>query len=238
MDEVILQLENLTIGYNKPLLSSINTNLLRGDFNLLLGANGVGKSTLIKTILQQIKTLSGQIKIKNKNLQEYNHTDISKLISIVTTNNNFDANLTVSDVLNLGRIPYLNFFAKMKEEDILLVNKYAHLLNLEALKQKYFNQLSDGQKQKVLIARALIQDTPIIILDEPTAHLDVRNRMLIFKLLRSIAINENKAIVCATHEIDLALKQATKVWIIDKHNNFIEDRAEKFNTEIIYCNLF
>ncbi len=176
--------------------------------------------------------------LHKKTISKFSHSEIAKEISIVSTNNNFDASLTVKDVLNLGRIPYLNFFAKLKEDDKQIVEKYIKLLELESLIGVHFNQLSDGQKQKVLIARALIQDTSIIILDEPTAHLDVKNRMLIFSLLKEIATSEHKAIICATHEIDIALKFATNVWLIDKHQNFIEDSSQKFNSDTVYCNLF
>ncbi len=238
MDKVILALNNLSVGYQNTIISEVNTNLYAGDFNILLGANGAGKSTLIKTITRQIEPLIGDVFLHEKSISQFSHAEIAKEISIVSTNNNFDASLTVKDVLNLGRIPYLNFFAKLKIEDNQIVDKYIKLLELEALIKMHFNQLSDGQKQKVLIARALIQDTPIIILDEPTAHLDVKNRMLIFSLLKEIATSEHKAVICATHEIDIALKYATNVWLIDKHQNFIEDKANKFNSDTVYCNLF
>ena len=238
MGKVILTLKNLDIGYQNTILRSINTKLALGEFNLLLGANGAGKSTLIKTITQQIHPLKGEVSLHQRKLLEYSHLEIAKEIALVSTNNNFDSSLTVKDILSLGRIPYLNFFAQLKKEDLLIIDKYIDLLQLTPLVNNYFNQLSDGQKQKVLIARALIQDTPIIILDEPTAHLDVRNRMLIFSLLKDIAKTEQKAIICATHEIDIALKYASKVWLIDKHQNFIEDDSNKFNSDTVYCNLF
>jgi len=238
MGKVILELKEISTGYQNAILTGVNTVLHAGELVILLGANGAGKSTLIKTITQQVDSLEGLIELNGKNILNFSHSAMAKEVSIVSTNNHFDASLRVKDILSLGRIPYLNFFAKLKEEDHKIISKYVKLLQLESLIENYFNQLSDGQKQKVLIARALIQNTPIIILDEPTAHLDVRNRMLIFSLLKKIAKSENKAIICATHEIDIALKYASSVWLIDKHKNFIEDSANKFNSETVYCNLF
>ena len=238
MNNKVLDITNLSIGYSLPIVREINCSVRKGEFVVLFGANGAGKSTFIKTILQQQARFTGEIKLNNSKLSSYSSLELAKEIAIVSTTTQFDLNLTVYDLLALGRIPYLNLFGKLNENDKKCIDKYITLLDLKHLLAQAFHTLSDGQKQKVLIARALIQDTPIIILDEPTAHLDVKNRMMIFKLLNEIATQQEKAIVCATHEIDFALKYCTSVWLIDKHQNFITDDASKFNTDTVYCNLF
>ncbi|MCT4583163.1 MAG: ABC transporter ATP-binding protein [Flavobacteriales bacterium] len=238
MDSQLLKINELAVGYTSTIISKINAVVKAGDFITLFGANGAGKSTLLKTILQQLPPKSGQLLLNQKNITEYSNTALAKNIAIVNTNKNFDLNLTVYDILALGRIPYLNLFGKLTQQDQEIIEKYIQELALNAIVDNYFYQLSDGQKQKVLVARALIQDTDLIILDEPTAHLDIKNRITIFQLLQNIAHKKQKAIICVSHEIDIALKYASKVWLIDKHHNFITDTPDKFNTDTIYCNLF
>lgn len=238
MANKLLDISNLSIGYIKPIVKNINCSLDKGEFAVLLGANGSGKSTFIKSILQYQAYLTGSIKLNDIQLNSFSNLNLAKKIAIVSTDTQFDLNLTVYDILAIGRIPYLSIFGKLKEKDLAIINKYIEALDLMLLLNQLFHQLSDGQKQKVLIARALIQDTPLIILDEPTAHLDVKNRMLIFNLLKKIAADEHKSIICATHEIDFALKNSTSVWLIDKHQNFITNKSNKFNTDMVYCNLF
>lgn len=238
MEHNLLKIEGLSVGYTSTLIANINDVVQKGDFVVLFGANGAGKSTLIKTILQQIPSKCGELFLKGRSISEYSSATLAKNIAVVNTNKHFDLNLTVYDVLALGRIPYLNLFGKLTPKDQRIIELYIERLALNDIVSNYFYKLSDGQKQKVLIARALIQDTNLIILDEPTAHLDIKNRIMIFELLEAIALKEKKAIICVSHEVDIALKHASKVWLIDKHHNFIIDRPHKFNTDTIYCNLF
>jgi len=234
----VLVLNKLSVGYRQAILQNINTELVEQEFVILLGANGVGKSTLLKTILNHLPAINGEVILLGKEVRLYSNLEMAKKVAIVTTQKQFDYTLHVKDVLELGRIPYLNFFAKLTNTDKDIIEKYIEKFTLSALLHQKFSKLSDGQKQKVLIARALIQNTPVIILDEPTVHLDVKNRMQTFELLKNVALEENKTIICATHEIDIALRYATKVWLIDKHQNFIIDDANKFNSDTVYCNLF
>lgn len=238
MEHNTLNTLNLTVGYEKPIITNINCSLQKGDFITLFGSNGAGKSTLIKTLTRKITPINGEIKLEGKYLNNYASNELSKKIALVSTNNQFDLNLTVYDILALGRLPYLNLFGKLMEVDINFIDKYISLLNINELRSKYFHQLSDGQKQKILIARALIQNTPIIILDEPTTHLDIKNRVLIFKLLKEIAQSENKSIICATHELNTALDYCSKVWLIDKQNNFIDTLPNKLTLDKAYNLLF
>lgn len=238
MDNNILNIENLTIGYSSSLMDNITCDVYAGDFIVLFGANGAGKSTLFKTILQQLSKIEGKLHLNQVDISNYSNQAISKKIAVVNTNKHFDLNLSVYDILALGRIPYLNIFGKLSKTDKNIIKQYVKELDIQDIIHSNFYQLSDGQKQKVLVARALIQDTDLIILDEPTAHLDIKNRITIFKLLQKIATQKQKAIICASHEIDIALKYASKVWLIDKHRNFITDSSKKFNSDTVYCNLF
>lgn len=238
MDNSILNIENLTIGYSSSLMDNITCDAYAGDFIVLFGANGAGKSTLFKTILQQLSKIEGKLHLNQVDISNYSNQAISKKIAVVNTNKHFDLNLSVYDILALGRIPYLNIFGKLSKTDKNIIKQYVKELDIQDIIHSNFYQLSDGQKQKVLVARALIQDTDLIILDEPTAHLDIKNRITIFKLLQKIATQKQKAIICASHEIDIALKYASKVWLIDKHRNFITDSSKKFNSDTVYCNLF
>lgn len=233
-----MEILNLDIGYSKPLVTNINATLNQGEFIVLLGSNGAGKSTFLKTLTKKVTKLEGQIKLDNNKLSNYSNQQLSQKIAIVSTNQQFDLNLTVSDILALGRIPYLNLLGKLMSKDIAVINKHTNSLDIADLLKKYFHQLSDGQKQKVLIARALIQETPIIILDEPTAHLDIKNRFFIFELLNKIAVKEQKSIICATHEIDIALKYSTKAWLIDKNRNLLTIDPKNTNTDKVYTMLF
>ncbi len=238
MEHKMLAISNLSIGYKKSIVKNINSSLAPGDFVVLLASNGAGKSTLIKTLTQKIESKEGEVKLESKLLSHYSKYQLSKKIAIVSTNHRFDLNLTVYDILALGRLPYLNLLGQLKAKDIEIINQYIDKLEVGQLLKKYFHQLSDGQKQKVLIARALIQDAPIIILDEPTAHLDIKNKFFIFQLLKEIAIKERKSILCATHEVDVALKHCSKVWLIDKEQRFIATTPNEININKVYSTLF
>ncbi len=203
-----------------------------------MGANGAGKSTLLKSIMGELPLQSGEVLLFDKKISQFSAQEKAQVVAIVTTERNFNPYLTVWDVLSIGRMPYLNFFAELRQEDIQIIESYVSLLGIGDWLQNKFNQLSDGQKQKVLIARAFIQDSDLIVLDEPTAHLDVKNRVEVFSLLQKLSKDKNKAIICATHEINIALDYSDRTWLIDKHANFIDDSSSKFNQEIVYCNLF
>lgn len=239
INNTVLHIDSICAGYNGiALLQEVSSDVQRGEFIVLMGANGSGKSTLLKTIIGELPLLSGEVLLLGKKISAYSAQEKAQTISIVTTERNFNPYLTVEDVLALGRIPYLNLFAQLQEGDNRIIEDYVSLLGIENWLQKKFNQLSDGQKQKVLIARAFIQDADLILLDEPTAHLDVKNRVEVFSLLQKLSKEKNKAIICATHEINIALDYSDRTWMIDKHSNFIDDLTSKFNQDIVYCNLF
>ena len=211
---MFIQLKNLQIGYDKPLITNINTYLKQGDVCLIIGNNGIGKTTLIKTLLRQIPILSGEIFINNKNLKKLSLDDISKLISIVFSKTEIPNNYTTNDLISFGKFTHYNYYIKLSQKDNQEIENIIKKLNLENYKNHYLKTLSDGNFQKALIGRALAQNTPFIILDEPTNHLDEQNKISILKILRNMAKKMGKTILFSSHDWRLATKFSDKIWYI------------------------
>jgi iron complex transport system ATP-binding protein len=202
----------LTVGYtNNSLLEDLNLKLNAGDLVCFMGQNGVGKSTLIKTLAGLQRPLSGRISYKS--LECNNQSELPRNLAVVLTDRITAGNMTVSEVISFGRYPYLNWAASLRYGDNEIIDRALSAIRIEHLKDKNLNELSDGQVQMVMIARAVVQDTPIILLDEPTAHLDLNNRLEIMGLLRKLAHQSNKAILVSTHELDLAIQTADIIWL-------------------------
>ena len=209
-----LQISNLTVGYTEPLINHINLSAKNGDFIVLTGLNGCGKSTLLNTILYAIKPLEGEIFINEKSIYSLTKKEISKLVSIVFTQKIEVDFLKVIDVLKMGRIPYLGLLENPSKEEIYFIENVARQLEITHLLNQDINKLSDGQEQKVMIARALIQDTPIILFDEPTSFLDFKSKTEAFSLFQKITQDMNKIIIVSTHDIELTEQYATTYWIV------------------------
>ncbi len=228
----ILNIENLTIGYGKgekilEVMSNLDLQLNTGQLVCFMGPNGVGKSTLIRTIIGAQKAIEGNIFLDNRNLSELSIADIAKNISVVLTDKINAGNMTAQELIAMGRYPHLGWSVSLSKSDIAIIEKSIDQTNIHELRNRKIYELSDGQLQKVMIARALCQDTPIMILDEPTAHLDLNNRVEVINLLSELAKTTNKAILMATHELDLALQSADRIWLAGAHqpiiNGFPED---------------
>jgi iron complex transport system ATP-binding protein len=181
----------------------INLHLHAGDLVGLIGDNGIGKSTLLKTITGNLAPLSGDIKINNKNSSQFSAQQLAQLLSIVVTEKIGGFNLTVWDVVATGRIPYINIFGKLTPEHEAIVTKALEQLNLLPLKDKLIDELSDGQRQKVMIAKSLAQQTPIIVLDEPTAFLDHTSKHQLFSILKKLCAEQGKLIIVSSHDLEL-----------------------------------
>ena len=223
----MLNLEELDFGYQiKCCQTPLNFNAKLGSFISITGVNGVGKSTLVKTIIGDIPVLNGQVFLKNRNVKSIDLEERAKLISIVTSKFYTSLNLTVKDVLLHADIPnrkqfvYSNNF-KFQEQikTVLLELGIAELIN------KQYALLSSGQQQLILIARAILQNTDMIILDEPTAFLDVKNKLLIFNMLQKLA-QKGKLILLISHDIDLVFKYSDSILFLDKHNYQIVDKKQ------------
>lgn len=189
---MFLEIKNTNIGYQKPLISEVNTSLDFGDVCLLIGNNGVGKTTLIKSILNQISLLNGEILINKKQNNQLSNKEIAELIAVVFSKSQIPANYTTEDLISLGKFIHLPYYYQLEKEDIQEVNHIISQLKLDEYKNTLLQKLSDGNLQKAFIGRALAQNSPMIILDEPTTHLDEDNKIIILKLLRDLAKNTTK----------------------------------------------
>lgn len=219
----ILKTTDLAIGYKSRrqttlVADHINVELKKGSFVCVLGKNGSGKSTLLRTLSKVQSKLSGEITINNKRIEEISNEGLAKIMSLVLTERIPDNNLTVYELIALGRQPYTNWIGKLTDADYDHINKAIAETQLTDLIDKKHYKLSDGQIQKVMIAKSLSQDTEIITLDEPTAHLDIQNKIEIFKLLKKLAVELNKTILISTHEIQLALQLSDALWLMDKQS--------------------
>lgn len=219
MNNTILHTKNLTIGYTSKkevltIASEINISLLKGKLITLIGGNGIGKSTLLRTITAIQTPISGEVILNNKNLFSIENFDLSKQQSLVLTDKLPSSNLTVWELIALGRQPYTNWIGNLTDEDYSKIKTAVQLTNIEHLIEKKHYEISDGQLQKVLIARALAQDTDLIILDEPTTHLDLFHKVSVFKLLQKLAHQTGKCILFSTHDIDLAIQLSDEMIVM------------------------
>lgn len=222
---IAISVNNLTIGFSKKktdisVAENLNFEIPKGNFICLLGKNGVGKSTLLRTLSKVQPILSGKVLLKNRNLNSINNQEISKKLSLVLSEKLPESNLTVKEFISLGRQPYTNWLGSLAEKDKEIIDKSILLTNVEKLVDKKYFELSDGQFQRVLISRALAQDTDIIILDEPTNHLDIEHTLETFDLLEKLAKEQGKTIIISTHHIQLALQFAHKIFLMTD-NDFI-----------------
>lgn len=195
----------------------------KGELAAIVGINGIGKSTLLRTIGGFQSKLSGSIEIEGKELASIHTLALATKVSVVLTEPIASKNMSVMELLALGRQPYTNWLGKLSSNDILTINKSITLLELDSFLEKKCYELSDGQLQRVLIARALVQDTSIILLDEPTTHLDLYHKVQILKLLKSIAHKTEKTILFTTHEIELAIQLCDKMLVLDGLNNIFDE---------------
>ena len=217
----VLQTEKLTIGYPSKkkttvVAENLNLSLQKGNLVCILGRNGVGKSTLLRTLINVQPKLSGKISIEGKELESIPTNELAKKMSLVLTEKIPESNLTVYELIALGRQPYTNWLGTVTDEDTQHIKLAIQQTNIEELVTKKHDELSDGQLQKVMIARALAQNTSIITLDEPTAHLDIQNKFEIFQLLKKLSQQLHKTILISTHEIQLALQLSDALWLMNE----------------------
>ncbi|HBK71912.1 MAG TPA: ABC transporter ATP-binding protein [Flavobacteriaceae bacterium] len=241
-DSHIIKTNNLAIGYfNRKettcIVDDINLSLTKGNFVCVLGKNGIGKSTLLRTLTKVQPKLSGEIILDGKNLESISNPELAKKLSLVLTERIPESNLTVYELIALGRQPYTNWIGKLNEDDLQQIDWAIEQLNIKELIAKKHDELSDGQLQKVMIARALVQDTEIIILDEPTVHLDLHNTIEIFSILKKLSKDYNKTILISTHEIHLALQLADQLWLL-KDDGITSGQTESLITDGSVSKLF
>src|SRR3989339_1126438 len=213
----IITAKNLKVGYGQlTVLENINFSIYPGDMICLMGHNGCGKTTILRTLSRFLQKLDGEIDVKNKAIDKWSDLDYAKIISIVLTEKASDTHLLVNDLIELGRYPYTNFMGKLGSPDKKIVDQAIELLGISHLLSKKVDELSDGQRQKVFIARALAQDTNILLLDEPTTFLDLPGKLEILGILKKIAIEKKVAVLFSSHDWQLILELASWIWLIDQ----------------------
>lgn len=216
---IVLESRNLSIGYQlkkgiKEIQKEINLEIQKGEFVAVLGRNGIGKSTLLRTITKVQDPLSGSVLINQQDIQSYDFVELANKVSVVLTERLPESQLTVFELVALGRQPYTNWIGNLSENDEQKINwALAETETLE-FSHKHFYELSDGQLQRVMIARALAQDTDIIILDEPTAHLDMHHTIKIFQLLKRLVAETQKTIIVSSHQVNLAIQLADQIVLL------------------------
>ncbi|APG59714.1 ABC transporter ATP-binding protein [Christiangramia salexigens] len=219
ISNTVLKTNDLSIGYKKKNLINciargIDFEINKGELTAVIGVNGAGKSTLLKTLSGLIQPIKGEVLINNLKLNNISPEEMAKQVSLVLTEQSISKSLSVMELVALGRQPYTDWLGRLTKTDLKNLMNAIELVNIRSIKNKKCYELSDGQFQKVLIARALAQDTSLIILDEPTTHLDLYHKAYVLKLLQRLTKDTNKAILFATHEINLALQLCDKLLII------------------------
>lgn len=220
----ILNTHNLSIGYRKnksctTIISGLDLELKQGVLAALVGANGIGKSTLLRTLVGNQQPIAGIVNINNQNLSTISKKELSHLLSIVNTDRTQAGGLTVRELVALGRQPYTGFLGILDKNDQRIISESMQSAGISHKANHFLAELSDGERQKAMIAKALAQQTPIIILDEPTAFLDVESRLETMLLLHRLAHEQNKAILLSSHDLSQSLMLADELWVIDHKRN-------------------
>ncbi len=207
MKDSILYTDRLSVGYDKKILiEDINIKISAGKIFTLIGANGAGKSTILKSISKQLELISGTVYINTKNINLIKNREFSKSVSIMMTERINPELMTCRDIIEYGRYPYTGQFGTLSEYDKNKVDEAIRLVNAEEIAEKNFNFISDGQKQRVMLAKAICQEPDILILDEPTSFLDIYHKLELFDILKKLVYQKNIAVIMSLHEIDFAQK--------------------------------
>ncbi len=246
--EHILTIHDLNAGYRcgkqEKITSSIHElSMHQGQMTCLLGPNGAGKSTLLRTITGFQPPLKGRICIDGNDIESYDRNSLAKLVSIVLTDNSHIRNLTVYEVVAMGRSPYTGFLGRLGKNDKETVGRCLEWVNITHIADKKIDAISDGERQKVMIAKALAQETPFILLDEPTSFLYYPDKVQIMKLLQKMAHEMGKCVLLSTHAVEIALQVADAVWFIEDGKfisgtpaDLCKDKLSELNYEkIIDC---
>ena len=215
---MIICLSQLSVGYtlSHPVISDINLELRSGQLACLIGENGIGKSTLLKTLTGFLPKLKGSLLLGNRDIESFSQRELARQVSIVLTQKPDVQNLTIEEIIGLGRSPYTGFFGRLRAEDRKVVDDAIATMGIEKLRGRMIQTLSDGERQKVMIAKALAQETPVILLDEPTAFLDFPSKAETFQSLQRMAHERDKLILLSTHDLELAVRFADSLLEVKK----------------------
>lgn len=244
--EETIRLTGLAIGYTtrhsvKTVCTGITETIFSGELTCLIGENGAGKSTLLRTLSGFLPPVSGEITILGKPLRSYGERKLSTIIGVVLTEKTNLQNMTVEELVGMGRSPYTGFWGRLSGEDRRKVGESLEMVGITGLRGRMVQTLSDGERQKVMIAKALAQETPVIFLDEPTAFLDYPSKVEILRLLGRLSRDFGKTIFLSTHDLELALRVADRVWLMSKpgrlqtgspENLVIDPETGRFNFQL------
>ena len=236
MKQPTIQIESLTTGYRSKnnvtvVAHDINATINGGELTCLLGPNGAGKSTLLRTLSAFLPPVKGEITIMGRNLRDYSDRELAKTIGVVLTEKTDLRNMTVEDLIGLGRSPYTGFWGTLHKQDREIVDRAIEMVGIEPLRDRMIHTLSDGERQKVMIAKALAQETPVIFLDEPTAFLDFPSKVEIMQLLHNLSRTTGKTIFLSTHDLELALQISDTIWLLDREKGVMIGTPEQLATD-------
>lgn len=228
----MLQTSALAIGYKnggktpRVVANQLNLQLNAGEFVCLVGPNGVGKSTLLRTVIGLQPKLAGEIQLSGRKLATYHPRELANQVSVVLTSPISVGAMRVDELVAMGRFPFTGLFDRMTDHDWDVVHETLRVVGVEKLSHRYIHTLSDGERQKVMIARALAQEPRLLVLDEPTAYLDLPGRVVVMDLLHDLASGKDKAVLTSTHELDLALRHADRIWLMNDEGQISQGAPE------------
>ncbi len=228
----MLQTSALKIGYKnsgkipKVIAEALNLQLKAGEFVCLVGPNGVGKSTLLRTLTGLQPKLAGEIQLSGRKLESYHPRDLANQVSVVLTSPISVGAMRVDELAAMGRFPFTGLFDRMTEHDWEVVHETLRVVGVDNLSHRYIHTLSDGERQKVMIARALAQEPRLLVLDEPTAYLDLPGRVVVMNLLHNLSSEHDKAVLTSTHDLELALRHADRIWLMDDEGQIYQGAPE------------
>ena len=212
----MIEFQNLSVGFNnKAVLNNLNGTIKAGELIALMGINGVGKSCFLKTVTGLNTPISGELKIDNKNFKDISSLEMARNLAVVLTDKIQVDFLRVEELLSLGRSPHTNFWGDLEKSDNHALDEVVKLLNIDSISERYFSNLSDGQKQKVLLGRALVQAPRFLFLDEPTTYLDIPSKIELMKILKIVSKEKNVGVLFSTHDLNLIENVVDQIWLVD-----------------------
>lgn len=236
MNNETIEIQNLSTGYKtkkgeKVVSRGLNAKLNMGELTCLLGPNGAGKSTLLRTLCAFQNALGGSVMVMGRDIKSYKSQELARLISVVLTDNSKINDMTAFEVIAMGRSPYTGFWGRLNDKDKKIIEKCLGWVGIESLAERKMQTLSDGERQKVMIAKAIAQETPIIFLDEPTAYLDYPSKVQMMLLLHRLAKALKKTIFMSTHDLEHALQVADQVWLLDQEKGLAAGMPEDLSID-------
>ncbi len=240
---MVIELKSLTTGYKRgktvEISKGLNVGLQAGTFACLIGPNGAGKSTLLRTLCGFEHPLSGEVNLMGHSVADTSAEELARLVSVVLPDRGSMGMVTTTELIGLGRSPYSGFWGGLSDHDRKIVDKAMELTGTVHLKERIVDTLSDGERQRVFIAKALAQDTPLLLLDEASAFLDYPSKFRLFRLMREITRKENKAVLFSTHDLEMALRMADILWVLDGshhiHTGTPEELAENGVLSMVFA---